>query len=82
LPLKRNDYFKDLSDFLAHHLGQKNCKTRSQCKSKFSTIKRKIKGEKLKGKIPQAYEFIDYLKAEANKRQSSCEEIKQALRLL
>lgn len=57
-------------------------KTDGQCKSKFSSIKRKIKLEKMKGKIPQAYEFIDYLKAEANKRQNHSMDVKNALRKL
>ena len=57
-------------------------KTDKQCKSKFSSIKRKIKMEKMKGKIPQAYEFIDYLKTEAKKRQSHSEDMKVALEKL
>lgn len=82
LPLKRNDYFKDLSQFLTCRLGLSKEKTHYQCKSKFSSIKRKIKFEKMKGKISQAYEFIDYLKTEAHIRQERSTDIKDALRRL
>jgi len=57
-------------------------KTDKQCKSKFSSIKRKIKMEKMKRKIPQDYEFSDYLKTEANKRQSHSEDMKIAFEKL
>lgn len=60
-PLKRGHHFRELSLFLQEKLDPQLGKGEQQCKSKFSTIRRKIKLDKVKGKKHAQYCFVDYL---------------------